>query len=276
MPHPCEFGEQTNRKLIRESLLHHTSQDSILPRLPRIQTRAPRANKFNHGQIDTQQQHKAETTMEDDIQKPANSNESNTLKAVNGGDDDEDMTEALFLTAADRSAASPVTPTASRRSDKLNPLRCPSRSITRGKYPVGEIHAHSGDFNTYRVTSEEKRALDRAGEELYEKLRYTAEVHRHMYKFARGLIRREARRLVHAAREQESRARGGGWFRGACVWVIACVHRGIGFSTGCSLNRAAAHYSPNVGDNTVLSYGDVMKIDFGTHVDGRIIDSAFT
>ncbi|KDO23393.1 hypothetical protein SPRG_11485 [Saprolegnia parasitica CBS 223.65] len=45
---------------------------------------------------------------------------------------------------------------------------------------------------------------------------------------------------------------------------------------GCSLNHVAAHYTPNAGDDTVLKYGDVMKIDFGTQVDGRIIDSAFT
>jgi methionine aminopeptidase len=38
----------------------------------------------------------------------------------------------------------------------------------------------------------------------------------------------------------------------------------------------AAHYTPNSGDNTVLGYDDVMKIDFGTHINGRIIDSAFT
>jgi len=48
------------------------------------------------------------------------------------------------------------------------------------------------------------------------------------------------------------------------------------FPTGCSLNHVAAHYSPNNGDNTVLEYGDVMKIDFGTHINGRIIDCAFT
>lgn len=51
---------------------------------------------------------------------------------------------------------------------------------------------------------------------------------------------------------------------------------GIGFPTGCSLNNVAAHYTPNGGDNTVLSYGDVMKVDFGTHINGRIIDCAFT
>jgi methionyl aminopeptidase len=39
---------------------------------------------------------------------------------------------------------------------------------------------------------------------------------------------------------------------------------GIAFPTGCSLNHCAAHYTPNPGDDTVLTYDDVMKIDFGT------------
>ena len=43
---------------------------------------------------------------------------------------------------------------------------------------------------------------------------------------------------------------------------------GIGFPTGCSLNHVAAHYTPNTGDETVLNYGDVMKVDFGTHING--------
>lgn len=30
------------------------------------------------------------------------------------------------------------------------------------------------------------------------------------------------------------------------------------------------------GDKTVLQYDDVMKLDFGVHVNGKIIDSAFT
>ena len=34
----------------------------------------------------------------------------------------------------------------------------------------------------------------------------------------------------------------------------AGLERGIGFPTGCSLNHVAAHYTPNVGDETVLSY----------------------
>jgi methionyl aminopeptidase len=51
---------------------------------------------------------------------------------------------------------------------------------------------------------------------------------------------------------------------------------GIAFPTGCSLNHVAAHWTPNAGDKTVLQYDDVMKVDFGTHIEGRIIDCAFT
>ncbi len=54
------------------------------------------------------------------------------------------------------------------------------------------------------------------------------------------------------------------------------LERGIGFPTGCSINHVAAHYTPNCGDNTVLQYDDVMKVDFGTQIDGRIIDCAWT
>ena len=54
------------------------------------------------------------------------------------------------------------------------------------------------------------------------------------------------------------------------------IRQGIAFPTGCSLNHCAAHYTPNPGDETVLKYDDVMKIDFGTQVNGNIIDCAFT
>ncbi len=46
---------------------------------------------------------------------------------------------------------------------------------------------------------------------------------------------------------------------------------GHAFPTGCSLNHCAAHYTPNAGDNTVLQYDDVMKLDFGTHVSFIVI-----
>ena len=47
------------------------------------------------------------------------------------------------------------------------------------------------------------------------------------------------------------------------------VHVGLAFPTGCSLNYCAAHYTPNAGDETVLGYDDICKIDFGTHVSDK-------
>ena len=51
---------------------------------------------------------------------------------------------------------------------------------------------------------------------------------------------------------------------------IFFVSLGLAFPTGCSLNHCAAHYTPNAGDKTVLQYDDVCKIDFGTHVNGKV------
>ena len=54
------------------------------------------------------------------------------------------------------------------------------------------------------------------------------------------------------------------------------LEAGLAFPTGCSLNHCAAHYTPNNGDNTILKSDDICKIDFGVHINGRIIDCAFT
>ncbi|TMW69286.1 hypothetical protein Poli38472_001442 [Pythium oligandrum] len=142
-----------------------------------------------------------------------------------------------------------------------------AKLFPEGNFPVGELQDHPGDFNTYRTTSAEKRALDREMEDLYSKVRYASEVHRHVRKFAQSIIK-PGIRLIDMCEQLENKNRE--------LVEEAGFARGIGFPTGCSLNHVAAHYTPNSGDNTVLSYGDVMKIDFGTQVDGRIIDSAFT
>lgn len=54
------------------------------------------------------------------------------------------------------------------------------------------------------------------------------------------------------------------------------IEQGIAFPTGCSINHCAAHYTPNIGDDTILGKDDVCKIDFGTHVRGILVDCAFT
>ncbi len=51
------------------------------------------------------------------------------------------------------------------------------------------------------------------------------------------------------------------------------LQAGPTFPTGVSLNHCAAHYTPNAGDPTVLKYDDVMKVDFGTHINGNLSDN---
>ena len=55
-----------------------------------------------------------------------------------------------------------------------------------------------------------------------------------------------------------------------------CINGGIGFPVGLSLNSCAAHFHPEDNDITTLKKEDVIKIDFGTEINGWIIDSAFT
>lgn len=51
---------------------------------------------------------------------------------------------------------------------------------------------------------------------------------------------------------------------------------GIAFPTGLSLNNTIAHDTANIMDVRVFKDNDICKIDFGVHIDGCIIDSAFT
>ena len=51
---------------------------------------------------------------------------------------------------------------------------------------------------------------------------------------------------------------------------------GLGFPCNVSLNNIAAHYSSPPGDETVIKDGDVVKVDYGIHIDGFISDHAFS
>jgi methionyl aminopeptidase len=50
----------------------------------------------------------------------------------------------------------------------------------------------------------------------------------------------------------------------------------LAFPVNISINENAAHYTPDVNDPIFLKEGDLVKIDFGVHVDGYIWDRAFS
>ncbi|KAG2088227.1 peptidase M24, structural domain-containing protein [Suillus cothurnatus] len=145
-----------------------------------------------------------------------------------------------------------------------------SKIFTNGVYPEGEIQPYKDD-NAWRTTSEEKRYNERMAMEdpeiTYQSIRRAAEVHRQVRQSARKYIR-PGMTMTEIANFIEDGSR-------ALVEETG-LESGIGFPTGLSLNHCAAHYTPNAGDTNVLQSGDVLKIDIGVHVKGRIVDSAFT
>jgi methionyl aminopeptidase len=58
--------------------------------------------------------------------------------------------------------------------------------------------------------------------------------------------------------------------------VIAKCGASPAFPVNISINSVAAHYSPGVGDQSVIPRGAVVKVDVGAHVDGCIADTALT
>jgi methionyl aminopeptidase len=145
-----------------------------------------------------------------------------------------------------------------------------SKFFADGVFPVGEIQEYKND-NAWRTTSEEKRYDERLANEdpetTYQHIRRGAEVHRQVRQSARrhikpGMTMTEIANLI----EDGTRA----------LVEEDGLESGIGFPTGLSLNNCAAHYTPNAGDTRVLQQGDILKVDIGVHVKGRITDSAFT
>nr|KAG5686346.1 hypothetical protein BaRGS_008360 [Batillaria attramentaria] len=131
------------------------------------------------------------------------------------------------------------------------------------QYPVGQDNRTAKD----RSTDEEKRALDRAQTYLYQEMRQAAEAHRQTRKYMQKYIQ-PGMTMIDICETLEGISRK--------MINENGLEAGLAFPTGCSLNHCAAHYTPNAGDPTVLQYDDVCKIDFGTHINGHIIDCAFT
>ena len=140
-----------------------------------------------------------------------------------------------------------------------------------GQFPIGQIMDHPvGQSDTTaknRFNSEEARAVDRLQLDLYNEVRQAAEAHRQTRQHIQSWVK-PGMKMIDICEELEKTAR--------LMINENGLEAGLAFPTGCSRNHVAAHYTPNAGDNTVLEYDDVVKMDFGTHIKGRIIDCAWT
>ncbi|KAA6391281.1 MAG: putative Methionine aminopeptidase 2B [Streblomastix strix] len=107
-------------------------------------------------------------------------------------------------------------------------------------------------------------------EGIYNDFRQAAEAHRQLRAFTRQSLKPGVK-LYDWAVDFEKRGRN-------ILGEILNTHTKCGhaFPTGLSINNCAAHYTPNPGDNRILKVQDVIKIDIGLHVNGHIIDSAFS
>ncbi|KAJ5985408.1 hypothetical protein N7499_008312 [Penicillium canescens] len=147
-----------------------------------------------------------------------------------------------------------------------------SQLFPNNTFPKGEEVEYK-DENRYRTTNEEKRYLDNLNSEFLSDYRQAAEAHRQVRQWAQRSIK-PGQTLLEIANGIENSARRlvghDGLIEGDSL--IA----GMGFPTGLNIDNVVAHYSPNAGCKTVLTPKNVLKVDIGIHVGGRIVDSAFT
>uniref|UniRef100_A0A6U5ZXZ4 Methionine aminopeptidase 2 n=1 Tax=Guillardia theta TaxID=55529 RepID=A0A6U5ZXZ4_GUITH len=146
-------------------------------------------------------------------------------------------------------------------------------------YPTGKErkYEHKTYSDGYRVEitpscEAERREMEAILLDKANSIRKAAEVHRRVRRYAQQELIKPGVKLIDICEKLENATR---------TYLEADKGKagtkaGIGFPTGVSLNNCAAHYTSNPGDKTVLKYDDVLKLDFGTHVNGFIVDSAFT
>lgn len=137
-------------------------------------------------------------------------------------------------------------------------------SFPSEKYPIGEEVDYK---DSWRASREEKKMAEKLHEDVLNDLRKAAEVHRQVRKNVMKFIK-PGMPMIDLCELVENGTRS--------MLQARDLKAGIAFPTGCSLNNCAAHWTPNKGDTTILQASDICKIDFGTQVNGRIIDSAFT
>jgi methionyl aminopeptidase len=169
--------------------------------------------------------------------------------------------------------------TAQSPTKQSSPPRIPLNDLfPSGDYPEGERQSyHSVAHATARTTTAELRYdgqqhwKDGAFLKNYRK---AAEVHRQTRQWVQETVM-PGHTLADIAAGIEDSVRA--LLGNAGLESGDCRKSGMGFPTGICLNHQVAHYTPNPGQkDVILQQHDLMTIDFGVHINGWIVDSAFT
>lgn len=137
----------------------------------------------------------------------------------------------------------------------------PNLAIDLPRYPSNTTYMFDQTLTTIKVSE------DTMVSERIQDMRKAAEVHRQARKIAQNIIK-PGIKLIDICETIENKI--------VDLFQENNLHTGIGFPVGVSVNNIAAHDGTNPQDIRILKKNDVCKIDFGSHVNGNIIDSAFT
>lgn len=210
-----------------------------------------------------------------------------------GGDDDDDDADNTPNSVSVSLNSQPIPTSVSKKKNKKrkntkkkktsslkqsSPPRVPlSNLFPTNQYPVGEIQSYASVENTARTTAEEIRYVSRRNledESFLNDYRKAAEVHRQIRRWVQGTVR-PGQTLSEIAVGIDDGVRA--LLDNPGLQSGSGLRSGLAFPTGLSLNNCVAHFTPNPGQKEiVLQASDVMKVDFGVHANGWIVDSAFT
>lgn len=223
----------------------------------------------------TEEEKKVEVKVEEEVKKEEVAEEKKKTEAAAAATEEAEEDETTTATAAgDQSEAKKKKKKKKKKkaptAQTVPPTVPVSRLFGSNPYPQGELLDYEQPNNLWRRESAEAKERESLYIDTYNQFRQAAEVHRQVRQWARTFIK-PGMKMIDIADSIETALRKVSGFDPAHP-----LERGIAFPTGLSLNHCAAHYTPNAGDTLVLSDQDVLKVDIGVHVGGRIIDSAFT
>jgi methionyl aminopeptidase len=159
--------------------------------------------------------------------------------------------------------------------EQTSPPRVPLDQVfPAGNFPEGEVQSYQA---TARTTAAERRHDSRQyweDEAFLKNYRKAAEIHRQTRRWVQETAKPgQSLHDIAVGIEDSVRA----LLDNAGLGPGDGLKSGMGFPTGLCLNNQVAHYTPNPGQKpVVLQQQDVLTVDFGVHINGWIVDSAFT